>query len=210
MGKKITIIDYGVGNILSIKNAINYMGEDVNYSNDPETILNSTHVILPGVGSFPSAMEKLQKLNLVKCIKKISNSGIYMLGICLGMQLLFKKSNEQKISNGLALLDGEIEKISNISGTNSIKVPHIGWNSLIIDNQHMNPLLKNISKEDFFYFVHSFVLKEAKKNYLTCYTQYSNISFPSLINYKNIYGCQFHPERSGKSGIKIINNFLSL
>jgi glutamine amidotransferase len=210
MSKKITIIDYGVGNILSIKNAFSFLGEKANYSNDPKIILNSTHVILPGVGSFPAAMEKLQKLNLIECIKKIPDSGIFMLGICLGMQLLFEKSYEQGKSNGLALLNGEIEKISKFSKLDDLKVPHIGWNSLIINKQNINPLLKNINKDDFFYFVHSFALREVKKNYSACYTEYSKILFPSLINYKNIFGCQFHPERSGKSGIKVLNNFLSL
>ena len=201
--KKIVIIDYEIGNILSIKNAINFLGFKTTLSNDKETILRSTHLILPGVGAFPSAIDKLKKLDLVSPIKESIDRGSKVLGICLGMQLLFNYSEEKKKSKGLSLINGSVKKII------TKRVPHIGWNN-ILDINKKNKILSDISKKDDFYFVHSYSACEISKDTNVSYTSYQNLKLVSSINKKNIYGCQFHPEKSGKAGLKIFKNFLDL
>lgn len=209
MNKKITIIDYGVGNILSIKNAINFLGEEVKYSNDYKTLKDSTHIILPGVGAFPSAMERLKKLKLIEIIQEVASKNIYILGICLGMQVLFEKSSELKETMGLNLIKGEVINLKNFTKTN-VKLPHIGWNKIIDENDIQNPILKSINKDDFFYFVHNYAGNNIKNIDNISYTNYGNIKFPSMVQKNNIFGCQFHPEKSGKPGLSLIKNFIEL
>lgn len=209
MKKKISIIDYGVGNILSIKNAINYLGYDVLLTKDKKEIQSSTHVILPGVGSFPLAMKKIEDSELLNTLRNISKKKIYMLGICLGMQMLFNYSYELKKTKGLGLLDGEIKKIGSNSKNQKLKLPHIGWNNLNITKIE-NPILNNITSKDFFYFIHSYAACNTGIKLKTITTNYEKNTFPAIAWNKNIFGCQFHPEKSSESGLKILENFLNL
>jgi len=206
--KKISIIDYGVGNILSIKNSIKFLGFDALLTNKKEEIKNSTHVILPGVGSFPSAMSKIRDLELIETLDEISKKRIFILGICLGMQMLFNHSYEIKKTEGLKILDGEVKKINADLQKNDLKLPHIGWNSLnIVDD---NPILKDITKNDYFYFIHNYTVCNTGELVKLTTTTYEKINFPAVAWKNNIYGCQFHPEKSAKSGLKLLKNFINL
>ena len=208
MEKKISIINYGVGNILSIKNAINFLGFDALLTNSKDEINTSTHVILPGVGSFPSAMKKLHDLELVDTLDEISKKGVFILGICLGMQILFNYSYEIKKTEGLKILDGEEKKISNNKKKSILKLPHIGWNNLNISNT--DPILKDITKKDYFYFIHNYAVCNTGDQVNLITTTYEQVNFPAVTWKKNIYGCQFHPEKSAKSGLKLLKNFINL
>tara|TARA_B100001057_G_C22781424_1_gene923791 strand:- start:199 stop:864 length:666 start_codon:yes stop_codon:yes gene_type:complete len=207
--KKICIIDYGVGNILSIKNAINFLGHEVLLTFNKKDINQSTHVILPGVGSFPSAMKKIKDLGLYEILKEISKKKIFILGICLGMQMLFKLSYELKKTGGLQLLDGEIKKLNFNSKIKNLRLPHIGWNNLNFNNSK-NPILKNITTEDFFYFIHNYAAYNTSNSVEITKSKYEDLVFPAIVWKKNIFGCQFHPEKSAKSGLKILQNFIDL
>ncbi len=208
--KKIILIDYGVGNILSIKNAINYLGHEVKLSSNILELESASHVILPGVGSFPSAINKLSKIKLIETIKKIALSEVFILGICLGMQLLFSRSFEFKETPGLKILEGDIKFLQDIKNLKSIKLPHIGWNNLIIGKNISNPILKNITSKDYFYFIHSYAAFNTKNNSNNVFTKYNGIYFPAIVQNENVFGCQFHPEKSSKSGLKILKNFIDL
>ncbi len=211
MNKKISIIDYGVGNILSIQNAIRFNGFDPIITSKPELIEKSTHIILPGVGAFPAAMEKLKKLNLIDPIQSLKEKGKFILGICLGMQLLFSKSEEFKNTEGLKLIKGDITKLDKFDNYHDIKLPNIGWRKLDLDSSNNKiELLTDIKKNSQFYFVHSYALKEFSKNVKIIKSSYGNINFPAIVKENNIFGCQFHPEKSRENGLKLINNFLNL
>tara|TARA_A100001388_G_scaffold256101_1_gene221011 strand:+ start:2051 stop:2686 length:636 start_codon:yes stop_codon:yes gene_type:complete len=211
MSKKITIIDYGVGNILSIQNAIRFNGFDPIITSNPELIDRSSHIILPGVGAFPAAMEKLKKLNLIDPIQSFKEKGKFILGICLGMQLLFSKSEEFNNTEGLRLIEGDIVKLDKFNNYNNIKLPNIGWRKLDIDSSNNKiELLTDIKKNSQFYFVHSYALKEISKDVKIIKSSYGNVNFPAIVKENNIFGCQFHPEKSRENGLKLINNFLNL
>ena len=211
MNKKITIIDYGVGNILSIQNAIRFNGFDPIITSNPELIDRSSHIILPGVGAFPAAMEKLKKLNLIDPIQSFKEKGKFILGICLGMQLLFSKSEEFNNTEGLRLIEGDIVKLDKFNNYNNIKLPNIGWRKLDIDSSNNKiELLTDIKKNSQFYFVHSYALKEISKDVKIIKSSYGNVNFPAIVKENNIFGCQFHPEKSRENGLKLINNFLNL
>jgi imidazole glycerol-phosphate synthase subunit HisH len=211
MNKKIVIIDYGIGNILSIKNAISYHGYDSIVTRDQEEIKSASHVILPGVGAFPAAMNKLQDLNLIECMLELKNNKTYLLGICLGMQLLFTNSEEFELTKGLNLIDGNIVKLNKFSNDFSYKLPNIGWRNCEINPFNNNlDILKKISSTDQFYFVHSYALKNFEKSLNILFSNYGNVKFPAVVNFQNIYGCQFHPEKSGPQGLEIIKLFLEL
>ena len=209
MNKKISIIDYGLGNILSIKNAVTHHGYEVIVTNEKK-IETASHIILPG-GAFPSAMKKLKYLDLIDTIHKAKENRAYILGICLGMQLLFSDSEEFELTNGINLIDGNIVKLDKFNVNFKSKLPNIGWRNCQINsiNQDID-ILKNITESEKFYFVHSFALKNYKKYLKVSKSNYENIEFPAVINFENIYGCQFHPEKSGPQGLKIIKNFSEL
>jgi imidazole glycerol-phosphate synthase subunit HisH len=211
MDKKIVIIDYGIGNILSIKNAISYHGFNSIVTRDQEEIKNASHVILPGVGAFPEAMNKLKDFNLIECMQDIKNNKTYLLGICLGMQLLFTSSEEFGLTKGLNIINGNIVKLDKFCNNFEYKLPNIGWKNCEINVSNNNTeVLKKISLTDEFYFVHSYALKNFEKSLNVLFSKYKNIKFPAIVNYQNIYGCQFHPEKSGPQGLEIIKNFLEL
>jgi glutamine amidotransferase len=202
--KKICIIDYGMGNIHSVYNSLVSIGITPFITNKKEELEKADGFILPGVGAFPKAMSNLNKLNLIDEIKKqvlIKNKNI--LGICLGMQLFADSSEEGNLKEGLSLIPG---RVVDLAKKVSIRVPHIGWNSLnIYDN---SSIFKNIINLQDFYFVHRFYF-DCDTKYILASTDYE-IDITAAIKYKNIYGVQFHPERSHNMGIKLINNFINL
>jgi len=211
MTNKIVVIDYGVGNILSIKNAVSYHGYTSHITNKKKDIESASHIILPGVGAFPAAMKKLKDLDLINPILEAANKKTYLLGICLGMQLLFTNSEEFETTEGLNLIKGNIIKLDKFNSNFDSKLPNIGWRNCKIDTKKNNiSILKNVLSNDEFYFVHSYGLYNYENDLNLVKSNYGNIEIPAVINYKNIYGCQFHPEKSGPQGLKVSKNFLNL
>jgi imidazole glycerol-phosphate synthase subunit HisH len=205
--KKISIIDFRGGNLYSVIQACKEVGGTAKITNDYEEILNSDGLILPGVGSFPSAMKILKEKNLIKPIKDFVSSGKPFFGICLGFQLLFSKSEEFENCDGLGLIDGEVLKFKNIN--NTIKVPHIGWNKIYSDRNWSNTPLKNIKQKEHMYFVHSYFVKPKNVNDSLSMTEYEGSEYCSSILKNNIFATQFHPEKSGKFGLSIYKNWIN-
>ena len=195
------IIDYDAGNLKSVEKALVYIGQQVIVTKDRDEILKADHVILPGVGAFSDAMEKLNRFGLTEVIYEVVERQIPLLGICLGLQLLFESSEEGRGVKGLSILEGEILKIPNIK---DLKIPHIGWNSLEIKKDAR--LFQGIKQGSYVYFVHSYYLKAKKEEEVTTITTYG-VPIHSSIQKKNIYACQFHPEKSGEVGLQILKNF---
>lgn len=193
----IAIIDYGAGNTASVINVLKELEANFVLTNDIQTIRNSDKIILPGVGEASSAMNKLSSLNLVD---KLRNTEKPFLGICLGMQLLFSKTEEGNVE-GLNIIPGEVKKFNAVK----IKVPHMGWNEIII--QKNDELFAGINDKTFFYFAHSYYVPQ--NDFSTSICNYE-INFSASVRYKNFFGVQFHPEKSARQGIKIIKNFISL
>ena len=209
MNKKIiTIVDYECGNIYSLLRILDKFGYKVELTNNPDKIKNADKVILPGVGSFKTGIDNLKKNNLDDAINFFLRRGNHILGICLGMQLLMEKSYEFGEHKGLGLIKGEVIKLE--KGQN-YPIPHIGWSQIIFSNSKVesNFFLKNISKASYFYFIHSYQVKNANKEEALCYTNYGKNYFSSIINENNIFGTQFHPEKSGRAGEKLLLNFLT-
>lgn len=198
------IIDYDAGNIGSVEKALLTLGEEVVITKDRDTLMEAERVILPGVGAFADAMEKLHARGLVEVIDEIVKKGIPFLGICLGMQLLFERSDEGEGVKGLDLLQGEIVRIPEAPG---LKIPHIGWNSLKFPNR--GRLYEHISEDAYVYFVHSYYLKAADPSIVTAVTEYGT-QLQVSVEKDNIFGCQFHPEKSSDVGLQILKNFLSI
>lgn len=208
MKEKIGILDYGAGNMINVSRAVEYLGHQFELVSSPADLNKVNKLIMPGVGAFPVAMDNLCKLGLIDFIIKFANDGNPILGICLGMQMLFEKSNEKGITSGLGLLKGSIEKIPSATETKSvIKIPHIGWNNLIFKDSK-SKLVKNINSSDSVYFVHSYMAVDYSKENLIASCSYGESSIPAIVQTQNITGCQFHPEKSGKTGLKILKNFL--
>lgn len=197
----IAIIDYGAGNLFSVKNALDYLGIESRFTNDKEFIMNADAMILPGVGAFPSAMKMLNSTGLVETIKEQAQSKP-LLGICLGMQMLFEKAYEFEEAEGLGLIKGKVDKII----APGLNIPHMGWNKLEVLNNC--PLLKDIPEESYVYFVHSYQAYCGDEN-ISAYCEYAG-KIPALVFDKNIFGAQFHPEKSGETGLKILKNFAEL
>jgi len=202
--KEIAVIDYGAGNIASLINSLEYLGRKVKVLKEPPD-KNYSHIILPGVGSFRKLSDNLKNLNFDNYILESLKKGSYLYGICVGMQLLFQKSEESNDKSGLCLLEGKFEKIPTLENE-FLPLPHVGFGKI---NNCNTKLFSNIQKEAYFYFIHSYCLKEAPKNVNFCTTEYGS-KFISFIEKDNIYGSQFHPEKSHKTGLKLINNFLNL
>lgn len=199
----IAIIDYDAGNIKSVEKALIFLGEQAVITRDHNTLLNADGVILPGVGAFGDAMEKLQSYGLVDVIHQYVATGKPFLGICLGLQLLFDSSEESPGVEGLHLLDGKIVKIPAESG---VKVPHIGWNDLSYPNQ--GTLFQGVLEHSYVYFVHSYYLKASDESIVMATTEYGTHIHAS-VEKDNIFGCQFHPEKSSETGMQILRNFIA-
>lgn len=200
----IAIIDYDAGNLKSVEKALVSLGEEVLVSRDSSEILQADKVILPGVGSFGDAMNNLDKFGLVDTIKKVTGNGTPFLGICLGLQLLFKESDETPGAEGLDILTGKILKIPAKDG---FKIPHMGWNSL--DVKPGARLFKGLEGNPYVYFVHSYYLKAADEGIVAATTEYTTHIHASVES-GNVFACQFHPEKSSDVGLKILKNFASL
>ncbi len=205
--KKIAVLDYHMSNMFSIKNALSTLGFDAIVTSDYETILSCDGAILPGVGAFPEAMKNINKLNLDTSIKDFISTGKPFVGICLGFQLLFDRSDEIEDALGLGILSGEVKDFSKLN--DKIRVPHVGWNKVNNYNKNnsrnKNPL-KIIKDEDYFYFVHSNYVQPSDDSYINTITNYAGIDFCSSIIKDNIFACQFHPEKSGQKGIQVLKN----
>ena len=200
----IAIIDYDAGNIKSVEKAIQFLGEEAVITRDPEKILSAEGVILPGVGSFGDAMARIRSYELEAVIHKVVERKIPFLGICLGLQLMFEKSDETPGVQGLALLPGEIVRIPD---DGKLKVPHIGWNSLHLQNN--GRLFTGLEENPYVYFVHSYYLKAKDEQIVKATTQYSTTIHAS-VEQGNVFACQFHPEKSGTVGLSILKNFAEL
>ena len=199
----ITIIDYGVGNLFSLKSSFAALGAEVQVTSDPEAILNASKIILPGVGAFEDASNKLHKTGLDEVLKKCAEKGTPIMGICLGMQMLFDKSYENGCFNGLGLIKGEVRAIKEVIPAD-LKIPQIGWNALDIKKE--SPIFKYIKNGDYVYFVHSYYATNCDESVIAT-TNYG-APLTAAVQYKNVYGCQFHPEKSGDVGLRILKAFI--
>lgn len=198
----IAIIDYGAGNLFSVQNALDYLGVEHILAEKPEQLADVQGIILPGVGAFADGMTMLRQKGFVEAIKEEAAAGKPLLGICLGMQMLFEVGLEFGETMGLGLIPGKVQPID----AGELKIPHMGWNDLRIDNSC--PLTEGLAEGDYVYFVHSFRAETAEQ-YISCSTLY-NEKIPALVYSGNIYGAQFHPEKSGEVGMKILKNFAEL
>ena len=203
--RKVTIIDYGMGNIGSLSNAFRYLGANVNITGDPSEIEKSNIAILPGVGSFHKAMKVIKKNSIDHAIKNIIEKGNYLFCICLGMQLLASESFEEKQTKGLGVIPNKVKKFTFNETKN--KIPHVGFNQVFFDNK--NKLFNGLSPGADFYFVHSYRMLPEKISDNVSQTKYG-ISFMSSFIKDNIYATQFHPEKSQSNGIKLLDNFLNI
>ena len=200
----IAIIDYDAGNIKSVEKALQKLGADVVITKDAQEILRADKVILPGVGAFGDAMANLKKFGLDKVIYEVVENGTPFLGICLGLQLLFERSDETPGVAGLGILKGEILRIPD---KDDLKIPHMGWNSLHLQNQ--GRLFMGLSEQSYVYFVHSYYLKAEDEQIVKATTDYS-VNIHASVEKDNVFACQFHPEKSSDVGLKILKNFVEL
>ncbi len=198
----IAIIDYGAGNLFSVKNALDYLQVEHKITADPAELATADGLILPGVGAFRDAMTMLNDSGFTPVIKEQVAAGKPLLGICLGMQMLFDKGYEFGETDGLGLIPGCVQRIDG----GGLKIPHMGWNDLTV--LHDCPLSADIADGDYVYFVHSF-RAETSDDYISCYTMY-NEKIPALVYRGSVYGAQFHPEKSGQVGMGILKNFAKL
>lgn len=203
---KIGIIDYGMGNLRSVQNALSYIGASAFISDDKSELEKADSLILPGVGAFPDAIERLKKLHFPQFISNEVNRKP-LLGICLGMQLLFEFGYEFKKSAGLSLISGDVVRLAAGENNKTYKVPHIGYNALIISNP--SPLLKGIDDGTCFYFVHSYMGVCKIPSQLLGYTEHGE-NVTAVVGEGNVYGTQFHPEKSGEPGLMLLENFKNL
>ena len=197
----IAIIDYGMGNLKSVYNALKKINCDCIITNNHDEIKKADKLILPGVGAFPDCMDNLRKSGLIDLIKEEVKNGKYLLGICLGMQVLFEKGYEGEEKEGLGLIKGEIRKMVDPN----VKIPHIGWNNLEFNRQ--DSMIDGLKDNAFVYYVHSYRAENYNEEDLVGYSEYGDLKIPGLVRHKNVIGAQFHPEKSGEIGLKILKNF---
>lgn len=198
------IIDYDAGNLKSVEKALAYLGEEAIITRDSGEILSADRVILPGVGAFGDAMEKLRLYGLDKVVRQVVERDIPLLGICLGLQLLFEGSEESEGVSGLGILKGKILRIPDTPG---LKIPHMGWNSL--DIKPGTKLFEGMKQGEYVYFVHSYYLKAEQEDAVAASVEYG-IHIHAAVEWGNVYACQFHPEKSGQTGLGILKNFLRI
>lgn len=204
---KIAIVDYNIGNLASVRNALENIfikNIQVNIEKDPDKLMDYDKVILPGVGAFGDAIANLENSGMKIALLEFIKSGKYTLGICLGMQLLFQKSFEFGEHTGLGVFEGEVVKFNT-----EFKIPHMGWNRCTFKN-HTHPLLKNIKNNVYLYFVHSYHIKCKHNDNILATCDYGGYNFPCIVAKENVLGIQPHPEKSHQEGLKILENFLRL
>jgi len=205
---KIAIIDYKMSNMFSIKNALDYLGFNCQVTSNYKTILEADGAVLPGVGSFPEAMQHLQDLKLADVIKEFSSSGKPLMGICLGLQLLFTKSSEFTDCEGLNIINGKVENLSKYLSNEP--VPHVGWNTVFQHQTTKNSrqfLNSQLFQNDYYYFVHSYFVEPDNLKHTFTQSSYGDFDFCSSVLVDNIFACQFHPEKSGSKGLKLLKIF---
>ena len=200
----ITIIDYDAGNLRSVEKAFLSLGEETTVTRDKSRILSADKVVLPGVGAFGDAMAKLDQHGLTEVIRQVADRGMPFLGICLGLQLMFDSSQESEGVSGLGLLSGRILKIPDCPG---LKIPHMGWNSL--DIRPDSRLFAGIEQGAYVYFVHSYYLQAQDESVVAASAQYG-VGIHAAVERDNVFACQFHPEKSGDTGLRILKNFVDL
>lgn len=200
----VAIIDYDAGNIKSVEKALLYLGEEAVITRDRDAILRADRVILPGVGAFGDAMDKLRTYGLDKVIQEVVGQNTPFLGICLGLQLLFESSEESEGVEGLGILKGKVVRLPEES---DLKIPHIGWNSLKYPNS--GRLFTGIAEDSYVYFVHSYYLQAKDPSIVTATTEYGTLIHAS-VEQGNVFACQFHPEKSSEVGMQILKNFLTI
>lgn len=198
----IVIIDYGMGNLKNVYNALKYLNIQSKISNEMKDIEVADKLILPGVGAFNRAMDNLNSSGLSNLIKEKVNNGTPLLGICLGMQMIFKKGYENGVCDGLGFIDGEVKLLE---PKEKVKIPHIGWNKLECNRK--NNLIRGLDENSFVYYVHSYAVTNIKNENLIGFSNYGGIQVPSIVCNGNVYGTQFHPEKSGEVGLRILKNF---
>lgn len=204
MAVRVSIVDYDMGNIHSIKNAVRSQGYDAELVSTPEQIIESKLLILPGVGAYRDAMNKLRSNSLDLALREYAESGKHLLGICLGMQLLFQGSEENGGVDGLGLLEGSVKRFPSVDG---YSIPQIQWNQVV--SPPSGQMFYEISENEHFYFLHSYFVSPSQEYSLIARTTYCDMSFCSAIEVDNVWGAQFHPEKSARPGLKMLGNFLS-
>jgi len=202
----IAIVDYNMGNLASVQNAFAKLGKDTFVESDPKKFQEYDKLILPGVGAFGDAMEHLKQRDMIDSIKDFASTGKPMLGICLGMQLLFQSSEEFGEHEGLGLIEGKVEMFDSNKFSESLKIPHMGWNRMFTKE---HPLFKGLDENHYLYFVHTFHVHCANEDDIIGETDYG-YKFTSAVAHKNIMGIQPHPEKSHENGLKILENFIKL
>ncbi len=200
----LAIIDYGAGNLRSVQKACEAAGAEALITSDKNIILSADHVILPGVGAFGDCMSNIKTQNLDDCVREVVSNGTPFLGICLGLQLLFESSEESPKADGLGIFKGSNVRIPQTYG---LKIPHMGWNSLSFPKE--SPLFKGIDDGSFVYFVHSYYMQPEDKSIISATCEYS-ATLPVALSRGNVHATQFHPEKSGEIGLKILKNFISI
>ncbi|TCP55880.1 glutamine amidotransferase [Tumebacillus sp. BK434] len=198
----IAVIDYGMGNLRSVEKALATLGAEVVVSGDPELVKRAAGVVLPGVGAFGDAMDHLQQLGLDAAIRDVAAAGTPLLGICLGMQLLFSSSEEHGLHQGLNLIPGQVKQFQG-----DFKIPHIGWNDLTLHRESL--LLQGVENGDYVYWVHSLFVEPADRSVVLATTGYYG-EVPGIVGRGNVWGIQFHPEKSSRVGLQLLSNFVKL
>ena len=204
-GVMIAIVDYQMGNLRSVQRAFLRAGHESIVTDEPRVLGQADKVILPGVGAFADAMQQLRERELIEPLQTVANSGTPLLGVCLGLQLLFDQSYENGSHSGLGIIPGEVVPFQNLP--TDCKIPHMGWNQL--ERRKSCPLFDGIPSEAYFYFVHSYYVVPEEKNIVTTETDYSG-HFVSMISRDNIFATQFHPEKSQQAGLQMLRNFAAL
>lgn len=210
MKKKVTIIDYGMSNLLSISRAFEHVGAEVVIADKPEEISKAEYLVLPGVGAFPDGMNELSKRGLIESIRDFAKNGNPLLGVCLGMQMLLSKGYEHHLTDGLDIVNGEVLPLP--KDMPGFKVPNINWHSIFEPSQGKwnNSILKESAQETCFYFVHSYYAKPGNDENVLALSRFGSLEFAAAVIKDNVVGTQFHPEKSGEDGLKLLNLFLNL
>ena len=210
MNKRVSIIDYGMSNLLSISRAFEHVGADIQIVDTPESISKADYLVLPGVGAFPDGMAELNKRHLSDSIRKFALSGRPLLGVCLGMQMLLGQGHEHTLTQGLNIIEGEVLPLP--KDMPGFKVPNINWHSVFAPQGGTweNSILHNTQEETCFYFVHSYFAKPASAKHVLALSRFGKLEFAASVIKDNVVGTQFHPEKSGEDGLNLLKQFISL
>jgi glutamine amidotransferase len=208
---KVNVVDYGASNLLNVVNALRHLGVDLKVVNTEKEIREANRLILPGVGAFRAGMNSLEDKKLIPAILDFIQSERPYLGICLGMQFLFARSYEFGLTEGLGVFQGEVAEIPTGFSELTRRVPHIGWSSIHGNPDKLDsPLFRNLDEGQDFYFVHSFMCIPQNDAIISSKTNYEGLEIPASVSYNNVHGTQFHPEKSGKAGLQVLQNFLNM